>query len=234
MHIALGNRLYSSWSLRPWLVLEAFGIEREETVIAMYKPDTKARMLGFGPTGKVPVIRDGELVVWDSLAIIEYLADRFPDHAIWPEDPNARAHARCASAEMHSGFMALRGACPMNLTKRFEPKDRGEGVDADVARIEALWAEARATHGEPSGDGPFLYGAFSGADAMFAPVVARLDGYNIPVSVEARTYMDSVLSHPAFVRWRELAEQEPWALPHYEEGETTAEVLYVPDEAQAE
>ncbi|MEO0498588.1 MAG: glutathione S-transferase family protein [Pseudomonadota bacterium] len=233
MHIALGNRLYSSWSLRPWLVLEAFGIEREETVVAMYKPDTKARMLEFGPTGKVPVIRHDKLVVWDSLAIIEYLADRFPEHAIWPTDSNARAHARCASAEMHSGFMALRGACPMNLTKRFEPKDRGEGVDADVSRIQALWAEARSTYGGPSGDGPFLYGAFSGADAMFAPVVARLDGYSIQVSDEARAYMDAVLKHPAFAHWRELAFQEPWALPHYEEGEKAAEVFYVPDEARS-
>ncbi|MEM1364351.1 MAG: glutathione S-transferase, partial [Pseudomonadota bacterium] len=147
MQIALGNRLYSSWSLRPWLVLEAFGIAREETMIAMYKPDTKARMLEFGPTGKVPVVRDGGLVVWDSLAIIEYLADRFPEHAIWPGDYNARAHARSAAAEMHSGFMALRGACPMNLTKRFASKDRGEDVDADVERIQELWAEARKAYG---------------------------------------------------------------------------------------
>lgn len=213
-------------------MLEAFGLEREETMIAMYKPDTKARMLSFGPTGKVPVIREGELVVWDSLAIIEFLADRFPEHAIWPSDRDARAHARCASAEMHSGFTALRGACPMNLTKRFEAKDRGEGVDADVARIEALWAEARNTYGKPSGAGPFLYGAFTGADAMFAPVVARLAGYSIEVSAEARAYMDAVLDHPALVRWRELAFQEPWALPHYEEGETAAEVFYVPDEAR--
>ncbi|MEO0637334.1 MAG: glutathione S-transferase family protein [Pseudomonadota bacterium] len=233
MHLAIGNRLYSSWSLRPWLVLEAFGIEREETVIAMYKPDTKERMLSFGPTGKVPVIRDGDLVVWDSLAIIEYLADRFPEHAIWPADASARAHARCASAEMHSGFMALRSACPMNLTKRFEAKDRGDAVDADVARIEAVWAEARKIYGEPSGEGPFLYGAFTGADAMFAPVVARLDGYNIAVSADSRAYMDAVMSHPAFVRWRELAYQEPWNLPHYEEGETPSETLYVPDEARS-
>lgn len=229
LHLALGNKLYSSWSLRAYILLKAFDIPFEETVIAMYKPDTKERMLSFGPTGKVPVLGDGEMIVWESLAIMEHIADRFPDKAIWPADLAARAHARSAASEMHAGFMGIRSSCPMNLTKRFEPKDRGEAVEADIARLETLWGEARSRFGA---DGPFLYGAFCAADAMYAPVVTRLDTYQIPVSEKTRAYMDAVLHHPAFLAWKADAFQEPWALPHYEEGETVAEVLYTPDEAR--
>ena len=229
IHLAIGNKLYSSWSLRAWMLLKAFDIPFEETVIAMYKPDTKERMLAFGPTGKVPAIRDGDMVVWESLAIMEHIAERFAERGIWPSDPVARAHARSACSEMHAGFTGIRSACPMNLTKRFVPRDRGDAVRADVARLEALWGEARSRFG---GDGPFLYGRFSAADAMYAPVVTRLDTYQIDVSPQTRAYMEAVLSHPAFVAWKADAFREPWALPHYEEGETVAEILYVPDEAR--
>lgn len=228
--LAIGNKLYSSWSLRAWILLRAFDIDFEETVIAMYKDDTKARMLAFGPTGKVPVIDDGGVVVWESLAIMHYIADRFPDKDIWPADRAARGHAMAAAAEMHSSFMGIRSSCPMNLTKRFKPRDRGEAVVADVARLEALWSEARSRFGA---DGPYLYGKFSAADAMYAPVVTRLDTYQIEVSAQTRAYMDAVLTHPAFVAWKQSAFQEPWALPHYEEGESVDEVFYVPDEARA-
>ena len=229
IHLAIGNKLYSSWSLRPWILMRALSIPFSETVIAMYKPDTKARMLAFGPTGKVPVLTDGDMVIWESLAIIEHLAERFPAAGVWPADPAARAHARSACSEMHAGFTGLRSACPMNLTKRFRPKDRGEACAADVARSEALWAEARTRF---SAGGPFLYGAFSAADAMYAPVVTRLDTYRIDVTPLTRAYMDAVLGHPAFRDWLADAHREPWALPHYEEGETADEVRYVPDEAR--
>jgi len=225
MHLTIGNKLYSSWSLRPWIVLRAFDIPFEETVIPLYRPESKARILQVSPSGKVPCLTDGDVRVWESLAIIEYLAEKFPEKAIWPTDPKARAHARAAASEMHAGFQALRSACPMNLGKRFARKDRGAAVAADVARVTALWRKARQSFG---GEGPFLYGAFSAADAMFAPVVTRLDTYQVDVEPDTRAYMDAILSHPAFVAWREAALQEPWSLPHYEEGETPVEVFHRP------
>ncbi|MEM0900028.1 MAG: glutathione S-transferase family protein [Pseudomonadota bacterium] len=229
LHLAIGNKLYSSWSLRAWILLKGFDIPFDETVIAMYKEDTKERMLSFGPTGKVPVINDSGIVVWDSLAIMHYIADRFPEKAIWPRDRAARGHAMSAAAEMHSSFLGIRNSCPMNLTKQFKSRDRGEEVVKDVARLEELWGEARSRFGQ---DGDFLYGDFSAADAMYAPVVTRLDTYQIEVSPKTREYMDTVLNCDAFRAWKDEAFQEPWALPHYEEGETVADVFYVPDEAR--
>ncbi len=225
LHLTIANKLYSSWSARPWLVLTAFGIPFEETVIPMYQPDSKARMLAASPTGKMPCLADGDVKVWESLAIIEYLAETFPEKAIWPVDPKARAHARSAASEMHAGFQALRQACPMNLGKRFAGKDRGSEVAADVARIAALWTSARDAFGAA---GPFLYGDFSAADAMFAPVVTRLDTYQIEVEPRTRAYMDAVLSHPAFTAWRTAALQEPWHHSPYEVGETPVEVFHRP------
>src|SRR5690606_37214134 len=144
MHLTIANKLYSSWSLRPWMVMRAFDIPFEETVIPLYQPDTKARILQVSPTGKVQCLADGDVTVWESLAIIEYLAEKFPEKAIWPTDPKARAHARAAASEMHAGFQAFRSACPMNLGKRFARKDRGSAVAADVARVTALWRGARS------------------------------------------------------------------------------------------
>jgi len=230
MHLTLGNKLYSSWSLRAYILLKAFEIPFEETVIAMYKDDTKKRMLAFGPTGKVPVLSDGDTVVWESLAIMEYVADKFPDMEIWPRDPAARAHARAAASEMHAGFMGLRSSCPMNLTARFQPKERGEAVISDIARLSELWGEARERFSQ---NGPFLYGEFCAADAMFTPVVTRLDTYQLELHEGMRGYIDAVLSHPAFVAWKEEAFQEPWFLPHYEEGETVSERLFLPEEGRS-
>lgn len=226
MLLVVANKLYSSWSLRPWILMRALGIAFEEEVIAMYKPDSKARMLARGPTGKCPVLIDGDVTVWESLAIIEYLADRFPGKGVWPTDEKARAHARSCSNEMHAGFQPLRQRCPMNLRARFAYKDRGPDVAEAQARIEALWREARARFGISAG-GPFLYGAFCAADAMYAPVVTRLDTYQLPVAADTRRYMDAVLVHPAFVAWRSdaLAEPAAWNVPHYEDGETAVEVF---------
>ena len=227
LHVALGNKLYSSWSLRAYMVLRGFDISFTETVIDMYRDDTKQRMLAFGPTGKVPVIQRGDVTVWESLAIMETIAEWFPEKAIWPDDEKARAHARAASSEMHASFMGIRSACPMNLTAQFKPREWDEAVMEDVARLDELWGEARAKFGA---GGPFLYGKFSAADCMFAPVVTRLDTYQIPVSAQMRDYMDAVLAHPAFVQWKQEAFEEPWFLGHYEEGHEVETRFVMPSE----
>jgi glutathione S-transferase len=227
MHLVVANKLHSSWSLRPWILMRALGISFTEETIPMYQADSKARMLAKGPTGKCPVLIDGDVTVWESLAIIEYVAEKFPGKGVWPADAKARAHARSAANEMHAGFQPLRQKCPMNLRARFAFKDRGPEVAESVARIEALWREARARFGSRSAQ-PFLYGAFCGADAMYAPVVTRLDTYQIPVAAETRAYMDALLAHPAFVAWRTdaLAEPAAWnVFDRYEEGETPVEIF---------
>ncbi len=226
MHLVVANKLYSSWSLRPWMLMRALAIPFTEETIPLRQPDSKARMLAKGPTGKCPVMIDGDVSVWESLAIIEYVAEKFPDKGVWPSDPKARAHARSASNEMHAGFQPLRQKCPMNLRARFASKDRGPEVVESLARVEALWRDARARFGEKASE-PFLYGAFGAADAMFAPVVIRLDAYQLPVAADTRAYMDVVLAHPAFLAWRSDALGEPteWNLPEYEDGETPVEVF---------
>ena len=191
------------------MLLRAFDLPFKETVIPLDEADTTTKIHAVSPAGKVPIIVDGEQTIWDTFAIAEYLNDRFPDKQIWPSDILARAHARCISAEMHSGFTGLRSACPMNLGKRYGQKDRGAVVAADTARIENIWAESRDQFGTKR-DGTFLYGAFSAADAMYAPVVTRLDTYNIAVTAKSRSYMDAVLNHPAFLEWREAALSETW------------------------
>ncbi len=223
MKLIIANKLYSSWSLRPWMLMTALGIPLEETVIPMYFPDSKARMLDVSPTGKMPCLVDGEVTIWESLAIMEYLHERFRDKGVWPADAKARAHARAVANEMHAGFQALRNACPMNLGKRFAPRDLGSDVADNVRRLESLWADARRRFGT---GGAFLYGNFGAADAMYAPVVTRLDTYQIPVSSGTRHYMDAVLAHPAFVQWREAALAEPWTIDHYEEGWTAVETFH--------
>ena len=212
MKLYIGNKLYSSWSLRAWLLLAAFDIPFDETIIPLDEADTAQRIQAVSAAGRVPVLIDGDIKVWESLAIVEYVHDKFPDRGIWPSDAGARAHARAIASEMHAGFMGIRSACPMNLGKRYATRHRGDDVAADVARIEALWREARSAYGTPAGK-PFLYGSFCGADAMYAPVATRLDTYAIAVSADTRAYIDAVLSHPAFVSWRAAALQETWIVP---------------------
>lgn len=223
MKLIIANKLYSSWSLRPWILMQALGIPFEERVIPMYFPDSKARMLDVSPTGKMPCLVDGDVTIWESLAILEYLHERFPEKGVWPSDVKARAHARAAANEMHAGFQALRNACPMNLGKRFAPRELGSDVADNVRRLEGLWSQARVRFGA---GGPFLYGRFGAADAMFAPVVTRLDTYQLPVTSETRRYMDAVLVHPAFVTWRDAALVEPWTIDHYEEGWIAVETFH--------
>jgi glutathione S-transferase len=160
-------------------------------------------------TGLVPTLVDGEITVWESLSILEYVAEVFPEKQLWPEERAARAHARSISSELHAGFGALRSACPMNLGKRFARRDRGAEVAGDAFRIAGIWREARERFGKGAG-GPFLYGRFTAADAMYAPIVTRLDTYDFEVDGEARAYMDAVLGHDAFQAWLEAALEEEW------------------------
>ena len=210
--LVIANKLYSSWSMRPWLLLKELGIPFEEIVVPLRRPETSAAIRRYSPAGKVPILIDGGVTVWDSLAIVEYAAERWPEAGVWPRDREARALARSISAEMHAGFMALRRACPMDLGHRFAGRDRGEEVTRDVSRIEAIWTDARARYRQL---GPFLFGAFSAADAMFAPVVARFDGYGVAVDAEARAYMDAILALPSYRAWREAALGESWIIDDY-------------------
>lgn len=209
MHLVVGNKLYSSWSLRPWLVAAHFGFTFEETVIPLDQPDTKEKIRRFSPAGRVPCLVDGDITVWESLAIIEYLAEKAPDQAIWPRDRAARALARSISNEMHAGFLALRKACPMNLRRTFAYRDFGADAARDAVRIVEIWRDARSRYGA---GGPFLFGDFTAADAMFAPVVIRFLAYGWPVEPDTRSYMDAILTLPAFVAWAEAARKEPWIL----------------------
>lgn len=213
MQLVLGNKRYSSWSLRPWLVMRCFDIPFEETVIPLDTPEFTARVGELSPSRRVPVLIDGDVHVWESLAIIETLAEWFPERAIWPTERAARAHARAISTEMHAGFAALRSACPMNLrlAAPFQAWG-GEAAAKDVQRIVAVWAEARARFGIPAGAGPFLFGAFTAADAMYAPVTTRLTSYGWPVDVQTRAYCDAVQDLPAFREWKAAAAEEPWVL----------------------
>ena len=226
MLLVIANKLYSSWSLRPWMLMRELAIPFDEEVIPLRRPDTRARILARSGAGKCPVLIDGDVTVWESLAIAEYLADKFPDKCVWPADAKARAHARAASNEMHAGFQPLRAACPMNLAKRFAPRDFGPDVAVSVARLEDLWRDARARFGSRA-HGPFLYGAFTAADAMFAPVVTRLDTYQIAVAADTRAYMDAVLGTPSFLAWKAgaLAEPREWDIGEYEDGHTSVEAF---------
>jgi glutathione S-transferase len=228
--LIIGNKVYSSWSLRPWILMTALGLAFEETVIPLRQPNTRQRILAYSAAAKVPILIDGSVVVWESLAILEYLAEKHPSLAVWPSDPQVRAHARSIAAEMHAGFAAIRNACPMIVTKRIAAKDRGAEVAADIARITAIFQEARAMTLAQAGNspGPFLYGKFSAADAMFAPVCTRLNTYSVHVDSVSRAYVDAVLTSPAYVSWLAAAIGEPWVIEAYEANETVIEDLRKP------
>ena len=220
MHLYIGNKVYSSWSFRPWIVMRAHDIAFTETLIQLRSGSTRDRILEHSPSGKVPCLADGDTLVWDSLAIMEYLADSYPDKAIWPRDRLARAHARCISAEMHSGFQALRNACQMTITKRYAPSERSPEVMADVARITANWREARERFGAKAAGaaaGPYLYGAFTAADGMYAPVVSRLHTYSIAIDPVSQAYCDAVRAHPAYRAWLDGAIAESWSINENDE-----------------
>jgi len=213
LHLIIGNKNYSSWSFRPWFAMKVAGIAFQETVISLEATDFKARIMAMSGAGKVPVLIDGDVHVWESLAILEYLAEKFPAAALWPRDAAARAHARAISSEMHAGFQALRRQLPMNVWRPVIPLALDVEAKADVARIEAIWTECRRRF---VAAGPFLYGGFGAADAMYAPVVSRFRTYAVQVSAVARDYMTAVMALPAWSEWREAAQREPWILPHDE------------------
>ncbi len=201
----IGNKNYSSWSMRPWVLMRQAGITFDEVMVRFDSfeadSDFKRALKDVNPVGKVPVLVDGDLAIWDTLAIAEYLAERFPDKALWPTDPKARARARSVCAEMHAGFTALRNACPMNIEASLPDvgalawRDK-PAVRADVARLEAMWTALLNTHG-----GPMLFGDFSIADAYFAPVCMRLRTYGLPVSSTVSAYVDRVVALPGVAAW---------------------------------
>jgi glutathione S-transferase len=209
LKLIIGNKNYSSWSLRPWIAMKVTGIAFDEEVIPLYEPGSRECILKYSPAGKVPVLIDGEVTVWESLAILEHLAEKFPKAGLWPEDAAARSHARAIANEMHGGFAPLRRACPMNLWLPAKPRLQAAEVMDNVARIDALWTDCRARFGL---SGEFLFGGFGAADAMYAPVVARLHSFGLPVSPEAKAYMAAIMALPAFAEWRAAALKEPWVM----------------------
>ena len=217
MKLIIGNKAYSSWSLRGWLACKQSGLPFEEVVVPMYDADWEKRRSGdeFAPSsGKVPILWDGDAVVWDSLAIVDYLADKVGRERFWPEDNAARAMARSMAAEMHSSFAALRRQCPMNIRQTWPPRAWDADVVADLTRLMEIWAQARARFG---GSGDFLFGQFGAADIMFAPVVTRIVTYTLPVAKFAPAYCHAVLNHPFMQDWIAGAQAEEWVIEQYEQ-----------------
>lgn len=211
--IYLGNKNYSSWSLRGWLALKHTGAAFEEVVIPLNETSTRSTILRHSPSGRVPALKHGELTVWDSLAIGEYLAERFPEAKLWPAHVEARAVARSVSAEMHSGFQALRQHLPMNVRSSFPNRGVTPEVQADIIRIGALWRDCRKRFGE---GGPFLFGPFTIADCMYAPVVSRFRTYKIETEEVGQAYCDAIMALPAMQDWVAAATNEPMIIEEYE------------------
>ncbi|TMJ04213.1 MAG: glutathione S-transferase family protein [Alphaproteobacteria bacterium] len=215
MQLIIGNRNYSSWSLRPWIAMKVLGIPFEEILIPfgtpLGNPAFRQRLAAYTPAGLVPVLIDGDVHVWETLAIMEYLAEKFPERGLWPAEKKARAEARAISSEMHAGFSALRSECPMNLRRPIRERALSEAARANVARVEEMWGDCRARYG-----GPFLFGAFSAADAMYAPMVARLNTYGVKVGAAARDYMETMMALPAWAERQAEALRETWIVPEDE------------------
>ena len=217
MKLIIGNKNYSSWSLRGWLACKQSGLHFEEIQVSLYGEhwnDEKRGREEIAPSsGKVPVLWDGDAVVWDSLAIIEYLSDKVGRDRFWPKADDARAMARSMVAEMHSSYFALRRDCPMNIRRRVDDAQIGEEAKADVVRILTLWAEARARFGK---GGPFLFGTFCAADIIYAPVVSRFMTYGVPVPGFAVAYMQAIWEHEWMQHWIDAAEEEDWVIEQFE------------------
>jgi glutathione S-transferase len=203
MKLVIGNKNYSSWSMRPWMAAKAAGLPFEEEIVWLREPGVSQRIRAYSPNGKVPALIDGDLVVFESIAILEYLAERAP--TLWPSDRAARSHARSISAEMHAGFVALRSRCPMSIRRRPSPIALDGAVKADIARIVEIWTDCRKRFGQA---GPFLFGPFTNADAMFAPVVSRFQAYAIEVPPDAVAYMEAMIATPMWQEWRRAAVAE--------------------------
>ncbi|MGE8566965.1 Stringent starvation protein A [compost metagenome] len=211
--LIIGNKNYSSWSLRPWLALRATGIAFTEQKLGFFTEEFSRKVGAVSPAGLVPVLLDQDFAVWDSLAICEYVAERHPDAGLWPKDAKARARARSLVAQMHSGFGALRNALPMNIEAHLPGIKLPEAAQQDISRLQAIWHDTRAEFGQ---GGPFLFGAFSIADAFFAPVVSRFTTYGIAAAGAVRDYMDAVLALPAMQDWMRDARAEATFVPEDE------------------
>ncbi|WP_181704034.1 glutathione S-transferase family protein [Chthonobacter albigriseus] len=210
MKLVIANKNYSSWSLRGWLVAKASGLPFEEILVGLDLPDTHARITQYSKAGRVPVLVDGDVTVWDSLAIAEYLAEKAPDAGLWPADSAARAHARAITAEMHSGFMGLRGHYPMNIRRPVASRPETPAAAADIARVKEIWRDARRAHGQ---GGPFLFGRFTIADAFYAPVASRFVTYAVPLGPVETAYVEALFSYPAMAEWLEAGRAETWIVP---------------------
>ena len=221
--LALANKAYSSWSLRAWLAMKRTGAPFEEVVIPLRQSDTRTEILKYSPSAKLPALIHGDVRVWESLAIIEYLAELFPDAGLWPQDADARAHARAAAQEMHGGFLALRRALPMNMRHGFPGLDYDDAVGAEINRVQAIWRDIRKRFPDAAGDGPFLMGGFSALDAMYAPVASRFATYAVELERQAQAYVDAVLDDPDMQEWRAAANKEPWIIPEFEPDEKAEE-----------
>ena len=204
----IGNKCFSSWSLRPWIGMKHFGIPFEEKTIRLRTPETAGNLAAVSPTGQVPVLSDDGTIIWETLAILEYLAERLPEHPFWPADRAVRAQARCVATEMHSGFRALRHAWPMNLRRPRAHKPLEGEADADRRRVETVWRDCLDRSG-----GPFLFGAFTSADAMYAPMATRFATYGGELPAEIRAYVEAVLALPAMREWYADAAAETWPEP---------------------
>ena len=215
--LVIGNRNYSSWSLRGWLMAKIAGIDFEEIVVPLDRPETQATIRKHSPSGRVPVLLHDGLAVWESLAIAEYINDIRPGAGLWPAATKARAHARAISAEMHAGFAELRTRMPMNIRASLPGRGMTPEVRADIERITGLWRECRQRFAKAaSKDDGFLFGVISAADAMYAPVVTRFRTYGVKLDADSDGYCNAVLAHPAMSDWVEAAKQEPWSIAQYE------------------
>ncbi len=212
--IYIGNKNYASWSLRAWLALKATGAPFEEVVIPILRPGSKETLLKYSPSGKVPALHHGEIVVWDSLAICGYLGDIFPTAGLWPAEPAAKATARSISAEMHSSFQALRSQFPMNIRARRPGRQISPEARADIDRVAAIWRQCRGRFGEGNGD--FLFGPFTIADALYAPIVTRFRTYEFALEREADAYCNTIMALPAMREWAAAAKDEPMVIDQYE------------------
>jgi glutathione S-transferase len=210
--LVIANKNYSSWSMRPWVAMTAFGIPFQEVRILLGQDDTGSKIAEYSAGGRVPVLLAGDMTIWDSLAICEYLAEQFQEKHLWPQDVAARAMARSVCAEMHSGFTGLRGSMTMNIRARLPGKGRNSGSQADIGRISEIWEECLSRFGHHQ----FLFGEFSLADAYFAPVVTRFQTYGVTLAPALNAYCERVLAHPAVARWVEEALAETESVPQYD------------------
>ena len=211
LRLFIGNKNYSSWSFRPWIAMKEKGIEFEEELVPFDFENGNPEFRRFSPSMKVPVLQHGELTVWDSLAILEYLAELSPEKGLWPEDPKERAKARSVAAEMHSGFAALRSACPMNMRREHGKLEIPEAAQKDAERIVKIWQECLEASG-----GPFLFGEFTVADAMYAPIASRFATYCLSDDPAVTGYIDALTDLPGWREWFEAALQESWVIPSEE------------------